>query len=234
MGTSSHEQVALLTDYNTNSAYNKAYQTLYANIRFSQPTEPAASSQHTILFTTPVASSGYAAAAANVAIAAAQNGMPTILVDAVLSDPRGSSLGQRFGVTEKTGLSDLLQSGNAITLQAIKSCLRQTFISDLHLICAGSSPLSPQDASRLLSTQLTHVLADLRHCLAENEPRTGLIIFSGPPLLAGIEAAQIASLVDQTYLILTTGRSTRQQAKRAQEQLERANAKLTGVILLDA
>jgi len=232
VGTSSHEQVALLSDYDADSAYSKAFQTLYANIRFSQPGEQTPTRQHALLFTTPVASPGYAAAAANVAIAAAQNGIPTILADAALIDPHSTPLGQRFGIAEKIGLSDILQSGSASTPQTIKSCLRQTFIPGLSLLCAGSAPLSSLDASRLLSTQLTHVLADLRRCLAENEP--GLIIFHGPPVLDGIEAALIASLVDQTYLILTSGRSTRQQAKRAQEQLERANTKLTGVILLDA
>jgi hypothetical protein len=39
--------------------------------------------------------------------------------------------------------------------------------------------------------------------------------------------------MDQTFLTIATGHTTRTQAKRAQEQLERANAKLAGCIMLD-
>src|SRR5579859_7223053 len=98
------EQVSLLTDYDAGSVYTAAYHELYANIRFNWDTQKQ---QHTVLITTPTFYAGHAAAAANIGIAAAQNGVPTIVIDADVQHP---SLQQRFGIGETLGLSDLLAS----------------------------------------------------------------------------------------------------------------------------
>ena len=103
MSIRSQDQVALLTDYDAGSAFSEAYHTLYANIRFSWDSEK--NKQHTLLLSTPSTYAGQAAVAANVGIAAAQSGTPTILVDA---DLRAPSLEQRFGLGKSAGLCDVL------------------------------------------------------------------------------------------------------------------------------
>ena len=40
--------------------------------------------------------------------------------------------------------------------------------------------------------------------------------------------------MDQTFLLINKGKTKRTQAQMAQEQLERAHAKLVGAIVLDA
>lgn len=225
MSILSQEQVALLTDYDANSKYSQAYQTLYVNIRFNWDSEWV--KQQTILLATPVAYAGQAAAVANVAIAAAQSGTPVVIVDADLHAP---SLHQRFGVGKTTGLSDLLTTPT-ITPQAIASQLQTTFVPGLRLLCAGTAP-SPS-ANVLLSAKLQDVVECLRQALAEMECKPGMIIFHSSPVLASTDASVIAAFVEQTFLTIVTGRTTRSQAKQAQEQLQRAHAKLAGVILLD-
>ena len=55
-----------------------------------------------------------------------------------------------------------------------------------------------------------------------------------PPVLAGADASLIAALVEKTFLSIIVGHTTRAQARQAQEQLQRAHAKLAGIIMLNA
>lgn len=228
MGIRAQEQVALLTDYDTNSIYSKAYQTLYTNIAFDW--DRAQRKQLAILLTTPAAyrASAHATAPANVAIAAAQNGIPTILVDADLDT---ASLQQRFAIGEHSGLSDLLAE-SAITPQKVVPHLSKTFIADLFLLSAGTTSQQAPEVHRLLAARLASVLTGLRQFLANYQDRPGMIIFNSAPVLANVDAALISALVDQTFLLIAAGQTTRAQAKKARAQLERAHAKLAGLIMV--
>ena len=224
MAIPSQEQVSLLTDYDAGSVYTAAYHELYANIRFNWDTQKQ---QHTVLITTPAFYAGHAAAAANIGIAAAQNGVPTIVVDADVQHP---SLQQRFGIGETLGLSDLLAS-DTITADRIAAQLCPTFVRGLRLLCAGKTPLAP--TTLLAEGKIEELLSGLRSYLAETEATSSLIIVNGPSVIGGTHAAQLSNLLDQTLLVIVTGRTTRKQAKQAQEQLVRAHANLAGVIMLD-
>jgi capsular exopolysaccharide synthesis family protein len=228
VGTIAHEQVTLLTDYDTTSQYTLAYQNLFTNIRFDWGQDNA--KQHTITFATPTEHSSWTTVAANIAIAAAQNGVPTILVDADLHNP---TLQQRFGTQEQQGLSELL-SEDAATSQSISQSLSKTFIPNLSLLSAGSPPHPSIEISRLLSARLPNVIDRLRQYLETNDSRPSLIILHSPPMSRGADASLISSIVDQTFLLIIMGQTKRTQARKAQQQLERAHAKLAGVILLDA
>ena len=226
MSIRSQDQVALLTDYDAGSAFSEAYHTLYANIRFSWDSEK--NKQHTLLLSTPSTYAGQAAVAANVGIAAAQSGTPTILVDA---DLRAPSLEQRFGLGKSAGLCDVLLE-ELISAQKIEQFLRKTFIADLRLLSAGSSP-TIEAAALLLSEKLPEVIQSIRHCVLETEAGPGLVIFNAPPVLVGPDASLIGALVEQAILTIAKGHTTRTQAKQAQEQLQRAHANLTGIVMLD-
>ena len=223
MSIRSHEQVALLTDYDASSAYSEAFYTLYASIRFNWNIEK---NRHlTLLITTPTPFAGQASIAANVAIAAAQSGTPVILVDA---DVRNPGLEQRFGVGPQAGLSDLLEQAE-ITPQQVAACLQPTFIPCLRLLSAGSRS-GPTTLLQL--TKLEAAFASIHALLAE-ETTPSIVLFHSPAVQLGADASIIAALVDQTLLVIGKNRTTRAQAKRAQDQLERVHAHLAGVILLD-
>lgn len=237
MSIRSQEQVALLTDYDADSAYSAAYHTLYANMRFNwrdeqtavQPAQtPQAIPPHTLLLTTPNAYIGQATVTANVAIAAAQSGTPTILVDADLHSP---GLGQRFGLGKVAGLSDLLTAdANTLTPQLIVQHLCPTFIPGLRLLDAGNAS---SQTTPTLAARFEEIFQALCGFLQETENKPSLIIFHSPPVLAGPDAALIAAYTGQTLLTITQGHTTRKQAKQAQEQLERVHAQLVGVVLLN-
>lgn len=228
MGNLSEGKYTLLTDYDAGTAYSEAFHTLFANIRFNWESDASTSSQvHTLLLTTPSAYAEQAAAAANLAIVAAQSGTATILVDADLRRP---SLQQRFGLERSAGLSDLLMKEEP-TSQKVASYLQSTFIPCLRVLSAGTS--SAQGAALLLSSKLERCLCSIRQVLVESESKPGMVIYHSAPALAGADASIIGALVEQTLLTVIVGRTTREQAKQAQEQLQRAHTKLAGLILLN-
>ena len=221
MSIPSQEQVTLLTDYDENSAYSRAYQMLYANISFNW--NEAQQKQAAITFMTPVSYAGQASVAANIAIVSAQNGIPTIIVDADLQKP---TLQQRFGVNTNAGLSDILMQR---TSASVNDLLCETFVPKLYLLSAGTASQQRLQVHDL--PILHHIVDDLRLILERNG--TGLIVFNSPAILASPDATLISSIVDQVFMLIVTGNTTRQQAKQAQEQLQHAHAKLTGVVMLD-
>ncbi len=223
MSIPSQEQMTLLTDYDIDSAYNVAYQKLYANINFAWDREHV--KQQTVLVTTPAAYAGQAIVPANIAIAAAQSGTPTILVDANLHVP---TLQQRFGVGKNIGLSDLLTQKSPTP---VETALCDTFVPNLRLLGTGTASL--QEISMIFSTRFHALVAELCTFLAETEHEPSMVIFNSPAVLASTEAALICDAVHETFLTITSGRTTRRQAKKAQEQLQRTHGTLTGVIMLD-
>ena len=223
MSIRSQQQVALLTDYDAGSAYSAAYYTFFANIRFNWNKEQCV---HTLLLCPPAAYSGQATVAANMAIAAAKSGTPTILVDADLRSP---SLERRFGMEKGEGLSDLLAE-DVITTQAVRQHLRDTFIPSLRLLSAG---MAVEGGILLLSEKLQAAIQTISLCLSETETAPGMLIFNSPPVLVGPDASLIGTLVEQTILVIAKDRTTRTQAKQAQEQLERAHTNLVGIAILD-
>lgn len=227
MGTVSHEQVALLTDYDTTSAYAVAYQNLFVSICLNW--DQTSKKQQSLTIVAPAAYKGQGNAAANLAIAAAQNGIPTILVDADLHTP---GLQPNFGLQKQVGLGELLSS-EKISLQTLEQHLSKTFLTDLTLLGAGNVHYQPIEISRLFTSRLAQVRDILRQYLAEKETRAGLIIFNSPSTASGSDAALISSLVDQTFLVIVKGQTRRAQAQQAQEQIDRAHGQITGIIALN-
>jgi protein-tyrosine kinase len=229
MGNRTNEQHALLTDYGTNTAYSEAFHTLFANIRFNWNSSNTVHVVHTLLLTTPSNYDDQAAVAANLAIVAAQSGTPTLLVD---TDLRAPKLEQRFGLGKNPGLSDLLQEDGPITPQRVISCLQTTFVPGLKLI--GSGTATEQGAALLLSPKLQDTITCFRDVLATeaDESRAGIVIFHSAAVLAGADASLIGAFTEQTLLTIVVGRTTRAQAKQAQEQLQRAHTKLSGIVML--
>jgi protein-tyrosine kinase len=226
VGIHSQEQIALLSDHDPSSAYSTAYHTLFYNIRFNWDSEQIP--HYAILLATPATYAGQTTVAANIAIAAAQNGTPALLVDADLQNP---SLQQRFGNSPQPGLGELLAPDGR--KQPLSHYVSQTFIPDLFILSTGTDPRPPVESRRLFASGLAEVLKALRHFQQEQGNRPSLIIFNSPPVLASPDAILIGTQVDQTFLTIAAGHTTRRQARQAQEQLERARVKLAGTILLD-
>lgn len=234
MGSHVREQHALLPDYEHAAPYCQAFYTLFANIRFHRENEQAMprheqsalAQVHTLVITSASAYQDQATVAANLAIVAAQSGFETVLVDTDVSTP---SLRQCFGLEAGAGLGDLLVE-KELTTQRIAACLQSTFVPGLRVLSAGT--VQPQGMALLLSPRLEAVTTSLRDIVAASEQQQGMILYHCAPVLSGPAASLVGALTDQTVLTVIMGKTTRAQAKQAQEQLQQAHIKLAGVIML--
>ncbi|MGH2506145.1 MAG: hypothetical protein ACRDHZ_01785, partial [Ktedonobacteraceae bacterium] len=156
----------------------------------------------------------------------AQSGYETVLVDADLCTP---SLRQHFGLGPSAGLGDLLEEKD-LTTQSVSACLQPTFVPGLRVLNAGT--VLKQGTTLLLSPRLEAVIAGIRETVATSEQQPGMIMYHCASVLSGPAASLVGALVEQTVLTVIMGKTTRAQAKQAQEQLQQAHIKLAGVIML--
>jgi len=97
----SKTHIPLISDRDPNPSFVEAYRTLLTNIQFCQPSKPL----KTLLITSSGPQEGKSTIVANLGITLARAGSKVLLVD---SDLRAPTLCKIFGVTNSSGLSDLL------------------------------------------------------------------------------------------------------------------------------
>jgi capsular exopolysaccharide synthesis family protein len=158
---------------------------------------------------------GKSTTAANLAVSMAQVGKRVVLVD---GDLRRPSLHKLFGLDNTHGLSDLFVS-DSVTLDQV---LQPTSIETLKVITSGTVP--PNPAEMLDSRLMTQILASLRQ-------NTDMVILDSPPVLPVADASILGSRAAGTVLVVDSGRTRTEIARRALATLERANVKVAGIIL---
>jgi non-specific protein-tyrosine kinase len=61
--------------------------------------------------------------------------------------------------------------------------------------------------------------------------RADMVLFDAPPVIAVTDAAVLSSKVDGVLLVVSAGKTKRENAKKAQAQLEKINARIIGAVL---
>lgn len=209
---SGSEALVMLSDPHSPAA--EAYRTLRTNIQFSSLDKPV----HTILVTSTRPGEGKSLAAANLAVTFAQMGNSVALVDADLRRPALHTL---FGASNEEGLTGFIlnaTSGKAVT----NIPFSYPGVENLKLLTSG--PLPPNSAEVLGSNRMNELIERLRQ-------EADYVIFDAPPVLALTDAAVLASKVDGTLLVLKAGKTSRDDAREAKEQLQKVHANLLGVVL---
>lgn len=195
------------------SAAAEAYRSLAANLLFAY----ADRQLQTIGITSASEGEGKSTTVANLAIALAQNGRQVIVVDADLRRPEQHML---FGLGRENGLSDLLRASDADAALS----LQDTLSPGVRVLTSGPSPTNPLEA--LASRRFDQVMA-----LARGQAE--FVLVDTPPAGALADAATIAPRLDGMLIVVSAGKTKRDLARRAREQLERVNANLLGVVLTD-
>ena len=190
----------------------EAFRTMRTNVEFSD----VDSAVRRLLITSAGPGEGKSTVAANLALAFAQAGRRTILVDADLRRP---AIHESFDLTNTFGLTNLIRSLDVLQLGQL---LRTVDEPNLRVLTSG--PLPPNPAELLGSKRMQDVVERLG---AEAD----LVIFDSPPATAVTDAAVLASLTDGTVLVVAAGRTRRAAAQRAQEALARVGGHLVGVVL---
>lgn len=169
-----------------------------------------------VTITSPGPGDGKSFLSANLALALAEGGHRTLLID---GDARRGQQHRRFKTNRQPGLVDLL-TGKA-TLEQI---VQQTAYPRLTLIGCGTRT---QRAPEVLgSPAMGSLLEQLR-------PEYDAIVIDSPPLTAGVDPFVLGTLTGSLLVVLRTGHSNREIASAKLEVLDRLPIRLLGAILND-
>ncbi|HET7055844.1 MAG TPA: polysaccharide biosynthesis tyrosine autokinase [Thermomicrobiales bacterium] len=204
-----HSQLFVLDDPKGVPA--ESIRLLRANIEFASATRELVS----ISLTSPNPGEGKSTISANLAVALAQAGFVTMLIDADLRRPTQHRI---FGVANDRGLSSLLAQQDREWRWA--AC--ETMLPNLSVITSG--PLPPNPADLLSLDRLRQILEELREAV-------DVIIIDSPPMLAVSDPLIIAAHVDGTALVSLGGKTRLEALKRAVQILHRGAPRIIGVVL---
>lgn len=213
-GDSGRDEVyRLVTLLNPRSSGAEAYRTLRANIDFAA----VDSTITTLLVTSAVPGEGKTVTAANLAVAFAQAGRDTLLVDADLRKP---GVHVPFKLSNAKGLTTLVRDlGDLFEIDSVVQATEQD-----HLQVLTTGPIPPNPAELLGSQRMRTLVERLKST-------RGLIIIDSPPLLAVADSAILSSFADGTVLVIDAERSRRRSVRLAAMALARAGARVLGVAL---
>jgi capsular exopolysaccharide synthesis family protein len=196
------------------SAAAEAYRTLRTNLIFSSVEKPVT----TLLVTSPAQSEDKSTVIANLAVALAQAGHKTILIDADLRRPAQHEI---WGATSERGLTTMILEDGALAAPP----LVETGVANLSLLPTG--PLPPIPADVLSSQRMGEVIGVLK-------ARATYLLFDAPPVLAATDAALLGAKLDGVLLAVRTGSTRRDQLGRARDELERVHVRLLGAVMTNA
>ncbi|MBI2614077.1 MAG: polysaccharide biosynthesis tyrosine autokinase [Gemmatimonadetes bacterium] len=188
----------------------EAFRALRTNVTFVGAEKPL----QFVSVTSPGPGEGKSTTAVNLAVALAQGGQRTLLID---GDLRRPLIHRTFALVQEPGLTDVLV-GRATAREAI----RPEVAPGLDVLPSGSIPPNP---SELLGSSAMHsLISGLRRDYH-------YIIIDTPPTLPVTDASVVASSADAAILVLRSGDTEETAAQRALEQLRRVRARIAGAVL---
>ncbi|MFZ0393032.1 MAG: polysaccharide biosynthesis tyrosine autokinase [Terracidiphilus sp.] len=196
--------------YGAGSSFDEAIRTLRNTILLSD----FESRLHSIVLTSAVPSEGKTTLTAHLAIANADRGKNTLLVDADLRRP---SLHSRFGVAPQEGLANVL-NGEMAWQDAVIPIEGKP---NLSLLPAG---LGSHRAADLIGSRLATLLDEFAK-------KYDLVILDSPPLLGFAECLQIAAAADGVLITSLAGETRRRAVAEVISALRRVHANIIGVVL---
>lgn len=189
----------------------EAYRTIRTAVLFGAAPEGA----KTLLITSPAAGDGKSTLVSNLAIALANAGQKTLILDADFRKPMQHAI---FGLDpHERCLSDVF--AGVMTLAA---AVQPTGIEGLHVLTGGYR--IPNPAEVLNSRQFSQLLT----CLTEVYER---IVIDAPPVTAVTDAQILGALCDATVLVLRADKSSRSVALHAIDALQSVGTRLLGVVV---
>lgn len=194
----------------TNSLISEQYRIIRTNIMFSNIDSDIKS----VLFTSEMPSAGKSTTAANVAVAFAQAGKKTILVDADLRRPTSH---YTFSLSNHSGLTTGIV--NDLSLESIT---KNTAVENLDLVTSG--PIPPNPSELLSSSRMSEFLMNLRDIY-------DMVIVDSPPILAVTDAQILSKNVDGTVIVTNVRNNNRNRLLEAKQLLEKTDTKILGIVL---
>ncbi len=190
----------------------EAYRSLRTSLLLSHSGKPP----QTILVTSALPGEGKTTTVANTALAMAQTGGRTVIVDL---DMRRPTLGKIFGAETNGGMSTYL-SGNS----DLSSQIQKTGLPNLYLLTAG--PPAPNPPELLGSARMAKGLELLREYFTH-------IVIDSPPTLELSDALVLSRQVDGVIVVARGGKTPRQALRKASDQILALGGQILGVLIND-
>jgi capsular exopolysaccharide synthesis family protein len=188
----------------------EAFRHLRTNLQFVDVDSPV----RTIVITSAVPEEGKSTTAVNLAIAFAEAGKRTLLVEGDLRRPR---VAEYLGLERAVGLSNVL-----IGQVQVDEVIQEWGRDGLKVLPSGFVPPNPSEmlGSRNMAVQL----GLLRF-------RFDIIIIDAPPLLPVTDASVIAAAVDGAVLVTRSGKTPQARVQAALASLRAVDSRVLGCVL---
>lgn len=194
------------------SSSSEAFRGLRTNLLFSA----AKHVPQVILVTSSAAKEGKTMISSNLAVAMAQGGGRTLILDCDMRRPRMNKV---FGLPRDPGMSNIL-----VGESGWESLVRPTQVDKLWIIPSG--PIPPNPAELVSSDLMEDLIGQLRG-------QYDRIIIDSPPVTAVTDSVALSRLADGLVLVIKTGVTPRDVISSTVHSLKEINAKILGVVLND-
>jgi capsular exopolysaccharide synthesis family protein len=174
----------------------------------------------TILVTSPTSGEGKSSVVARLATTYASEGKRVLVVS---SDFRGGGIDRQFGVSNEHGLSDALLAQEEEP--ALERYIVSTKVPNVWLLPSGRPPMNR--GSALASDRMRRILDDARS-------EVDVVLVDAAPILMNGDAPHLLRDMDSVLVVVRTGKTTTDEAKRAADILARLDAPVAGVALSGA
>ncbi len=170
-----------------------------------------------VLVASAAPAEGKSTVATGLALALAQqlqNGDRVLLVD---SDLRRPTIHTIFGLSNRTGLSTVLEGQTGFA----EAVLPSGIAPNLMVLTAGPAP---RYSSELLTMHMAKLLENLR-------PEFRYIVIDSAPLLICADSTILSTMVDGVVIVARAGETPREAVASALRQLRRVRANILGLVL---
>jgi len=190
----------------------EAYRSLRTNLSFVSPDNPIQS----LVVTSAGPSEGKSLTVANLALAYAQMGKKTLLID---TDLRRPVMHHIFGQKREPGFSELF-AADADYEQIIRPTKKENFF----LITAGI--FTPNPAELLASQKMASHIEYFNN-------NFDMVFYDTPPIIAVTDATLLGTKLDGILLVVRSHKTSREIAQHAVNNLNNVGVKCVGCVLND-
>lgn len=169
----------------------------------------------TIIITSPSSGDGKTVTAVNLAVTLARTGKKVLLIDADLRKPKVHAY---FGIRNGEGLTNLLIDDKEHKVGSVEKCDN----SNLYILTSGPIPPNPYE---MLSSNRMQKLIEYYRTIYD------VLIIDTPPVGQVTDAAVLAGIADGAIIVMASGETRIDMAKRAQKALEGVNTNIIGIVL---
>ena len=205
----------LIINVNPKSIFSEAIKTIRTNLAF----QAIDKEMKVILLTSPMSGDGKSFITANLAVAYAQEGKKVLLVDCDLRKGRQHEIFEVMNLTSGGYSNLILNYKDDIKL---KKYIVETTNKNIDLLPTGPTPPNPVEL--LVSENNKKLMEQLRG-------KYDIILLDCPPVL-GLSDTMIMTKYSDTNIVVVSNKKTKiESLDKAKKVFEKANTKISGVII---